>query len=91
MKTRNYLFCLLFATILAAVVSGPVLFAFGDIVADEPGETASREPAGPLPIIEVEETTHDFGFVAAGECLTHVFRVRNTGKADLMIEKVKGG
>jgi len=37
------------------------------------------------------ETLYDAGTVEAGADLTHTFRVKNLGKADLLIESVKPG
>lgn len=37
------------------------------------------------------ETTYNAGTVPAGTEITHTFRVVNTGKADLVIERVKPG
>ena len=35
------------------------------------------------------ETTHDFGQLRSNKSVTHEFRVRNTGDADLLIEKIR--
>jgi len=39
----------------------------------------------------LEETTHDFGEVKAGTALRWSFKVKNTGKADLLINSVTPG
>jgi len=45
----------------------------------------------PHPLINFEELTHDFGSRISGDELHHVFLFENTGDADLVIERVKGG
>jgi Protein of unknown function (DUF1573) len=46
---------------------------------------------GPHPLIDFEEQIHDFGNQISGDELKHVFNFRNTGDADLVINRVKGG
>lgn len=41
-----------------------------------------------VPDIEFEEVIYDFGEVYEGEVLTHIFKFKNVGKAELNIEKV---
>ncbi|MBT30121.1 MAG: hypothetical protein CMO01_10720 [Thalassobius sp.] len=38
---------------------------------------------------EFEETVHDFGTIAKGEVVKHVFKFKNTGEAPLMISDIK--
>jgi hypothetical protein len=40
------------------------------------------------PQIVVESPTHDFGEVETGKPLKWAFKIRNTGKADLIIQNV---
>lgn len=40
--------------------------------------------------IEFKETTYDFGKVKEGDTVSHVFKVRNSGKEPLLIYKVVG-
>jgi len=47
---------------------------------------ASRdENATVFPVIEFEETAHDFGNIPRGTEVEHVFKFKNTGKAPLVI------
>jgi hypothetical protein len=46
---------------------------------------------GRAPVAEISETTFDFGEVFEQDEYRHVFKVRNRGKADLIIEDVKPG
>ncbi len=39
--------------------------------------------------IEFVETTHDFGKVKEGEKVVHVYEFKNTGDADLLLQKVR--
>ena len=41
-----------------------------------------------MPVIEFEETTHDFGRIIQGEKVSYTFKFKNIGKADLLISKV---
>ena len=44
-----------------------------------------------VPVIEVEDPTHDFQQVTEGATIKHDFRVFNRGKAPLEIKSVKPG
>ena len=50
----------------------------------------SDQPAA-APKMVIDGTAHDFGKVKAGAALTHTFKVKNTGKADLNIQSVTPG
>ena len=43
------------------------------------------------PKMVIDSTAHDFGKVKAGVALTHTFKVKNVGTADLNIESVTPG
>ncbi|MHC1742036.1 MAG: DUF1573 domain-containing protein [Syntrophobacteraceae bacterium] len=43
------------------------------------------------PSIQIAEKSHNFGEVAEGSEITHVFAVKNTGKAPLQITQVRPG
>ncbi|MEK6300451.1 MAG: DUF1573 domain-containing protein [Acidobacteriota bacterium] len=43
---------------------------------------------GPQPQLVIESLTHDFGELKSGTPLRYAFKVKNTGKADLVIESV---
>ncbi|ADR21902.1 hypothetical protein MATR_04650 [Marivirga tractuosa] len=48
-------------------------------------KTPNQKPEGPLPSMEFEEKTHDFGTITEGEVVTKVFKFKNTGEAPLII------
>ena len=53
-------------------------------------ETKSKVVAtGDQPRIQFEETVYDWGTVYQNEKVPHVFKFKNVGKADLVIENVK--
>ncbi len=52
---------------------------------------AKPKPGGPQPKIQFTETVYDWGTVYQDEKVIHVFKFRNTGKADLNIGNVKSG
>lgn len=57
------------------------------------GETATTEVAvavGEEPVMTFEESEFDFGDIAQGEKVEHVFTFTNTGKSDLLITDAKG-
>jgi len=43
-----------------------------------------------LPEIKFEEETHDFGRISQGEKVTHAFKFKNTGNANLIISSANG-
>src|SRR6185369_8117417 len=47
---------------------------------------AETKPEGPLPVIEFDTMEHDFGTVTEGQKVIHVYKVKNTGKAPLIIQ-----
>jgi hypothetical protein len=72
--------CLLAALLLASCKGGK-----------EGAPAADAKPAGTgSPKIVAVESAFDFGKVKQGDEVTHVFKIRNEGTADLMIEKAKG-
>jgi len=52
-----------------------------------PGSATS----GPTPLLVIESMTHDFGEVKSGSPLRYAFKIRNEGKADLLINSVTPG
>lgn len=48
-------------------------------------------PSGPAPLLVIESFTHDFGEVKSGSPLRYAFKIRNEGKADLLINSVSPG
>jgi len=53
--------------------------------------TAVGAQDGDQPTIIIEEMRHELGKQYEREVFRHKFKVKNTGKADLRIEKVKPG
>ena len=52
---------------------------------------ATRAQEGPLPLAVIEEMRHDMGEVFEQDKYLHVFKVRNSGNAELQIISVKPG
>jgi hypothetical protein len=48
-------------------------------------------PAGAAPLLVIESFTHDFGEVKPGTALRYAFKIKNQGKADLLINNVSPG
>lgn len=48
-------------------------------------------PSGAVPVLTIESFTHDFGEVKPGDPLRYTFKVKNEGKADLLINSVTPG
>jgi hypothetical protein len=44
------------------------------------------KPEGPLPVIEYDKTSHDFGPIKEGDKVSHTYQVKNTGQAPLIIQ-----
>jgi hypothetical protein len=53
-------------------------------------EKKSNEPPA-LPKLMLESFSHDFGQVKAGTPLKYTFKIKNAGKADLLIKSVNPG
>lgn len=49
----------------------------------------ATKPEGPIPVIEWIDTEHDFGTIAEGEKVTHVYTFKNTGAVPLILESVR--
>ena len=56
----------------------------------KPAEGQSTE-TGSQPRLVLESATHDFGELKSGTPLRYAFKIKNTGKADLVIESVSPG
>ena len=51
-----------------------------------------KQPPGSIkPVIEITNTTYDFGEIYKQDKYLHAFTVHNRGNADLVIEEVKPG
>jgi hypothetical protein len=62
-----------------------------ETVASPSGDQPKPEVTGPQPKIEFEETVYDWGQVYQDAKVIHIFKFKNTGEADLTIDKVKSG
>ncbi len=102
-RTGTFLFILCLAAVFSACSGkqnghetmpqtadpGPIVKA-GEVVASPAqGEQAPGDQEAKTPVIVFESTEFDFGAVDQGEKVEHVFKFRNTGNADLHIEKVR--
>jgi Protein of unknown function (DUF1573) len=56
-----------------------------------PVETPAAEtkPEGPLPIMQLETTEHDFGTIKEGDVVEYVYKIKNTGEAPLIIQSAQ--
>jgi uncharacterized protein DUF1573 len=54
-------------------------------------EKEQPKPNEDRPKLAIEGFTHDFGEVKAGEPLRYAFKIKNEGKADLLILTVSPG
>jgi len=74
-------------TTLALVATGAFLVCGSPLWA----QTGTKPSAAKLPRIEVSETRFDFGRVAQGSSISHVFWLKNVGADTLRITDVKPG
>jgi len=56
-----------------------------------PHQPDAGNGSGSAPLMVIDSFTHDFGEVKAGTPLRYVFKVKNQGKADLLINNVSPG
>ena len=78
MKLRKIVFAIAVATLLAMPVAGQE-------------KSTPPDSSAAAPKMVIESLTHDFGEVKAGTPLRHAFKVKNIGKADLLIQSVSPG
>ncbi|MEI7725174.1 MAG: DUF1573 domain-containing protein [Bacteroidota bacterium] len=87
-------FALFISFIALLIVSGcksDGLNGQGDISADlvnNPNSASGTVDKGSLPVIQFEESEHDFGRIIEGESVSYDFKFKNTGKSDLIIAEV---
>jgi hypothetical protein len=48
-----------------------------------------EKPEGPLPVAQFEKIEHDFGTISEGQKVTHVYKIKNTGEAPLIIQSAQ--
>jgi hypothetical protein len=51
----------------------------------------ASSPAQAQPVIACDKPEHNFGTVAQGGEVEHIFKIRNKGKDVLKIERARGG
>ena len=83
MKLRK----LISAIALAALLVMPAAARQNQSQPQQNGGSASSA----TPLMAIDSFTHDFGEVKAGTPLRHAFKIRNQGKADLLINNVSPG
>ncbi len=54
------------------------------------GEQAASADAAKVPKIASAQPTFNFGKIKQGKTVEHIFKLKNEGKADLIIERAKG-
>ena len=59
-------------------------------IVNNPASASGTPEDAKLPAFEFEDTTFDFGTLHTGESITHEYRFKNTGKADLLIAEAHG-
>jgi hypothetical protein len=50
---------------------------------------AEEKPEGPLPVMEFEQTDHDFGTIVEGQKVSYIYKIKNTGQAPLIIQSAQ--
>lgn len=58
-------------------------------VAEAPVAEPEVKPEGPLPVLEFEKVSHDFGTINEGAKVTYTYKFKNTGQAPLIIQDAK--
>jgi hypothetical protein len=56
-----------------------------------PTQPNGGHESGSVPVMVIDSFTHDFGEVKAGTPLRFAFKIKNQGKADLLINNVSPG
>jgi hypothetical protein len=56
-----------------------------------PNQPNGGSASNAAPLMVIDSFTHDFGEVKAGTPLRYAFKVKNQGKADLLINNVSPG
>ena len=57
----------------------------------QPNQTVDQPADSLVPFLVIDSATHDFGELKSGTPLRYAFKIKNTGKADLIIESVSPG
>lgn len=64
-----------------------LLIAFSAAASAQTAATATTAPA--IEVVQIKETTHDFGKIPQGRPATYVFEVQNIGKEPLKLDNVQ--
>jgi hypothetical protein len=59
------------------------------VTPDATATTPEEKPEGPLPVAQFEKIEHDFGTINEGQKVTHIYKVKNTGEAPLIIQSAQ--
>ena len=65
------------------------LFLLVIILLSTVGLPQAQEESNDVPIMEIEESVHDFGVVPEGEVVNHEYTIYNRGTAVLEIQKIE--
>lgn len=57
---------------------------------DNPNTASGNKDDKPMPVVEFEKESHDFGKITQGEKVSYSFKFKNTGKANLLIASAQG-
>ena len=70
-----------------------IALMLGEAAAQEKQQPTQPNGAGPSSgaVLVIDSFTHDFGEVKAGTPLRYAFKIKNQGKADLLINSVSPG
>ena len=85
---------LLLVGAVVATMAGWAVYSHGPVFRPKPAvqahaEHAHAEHAAPPKIVAVQ-ASHDYGKVEQGKTVEHVFKLRNNGGSELIIERAKG-
>ena len=89
MKTPQFLLLFLFSVAISCNSSSDDKAITTDLVASPLTANQSAKTVA-VPVVEMKETSYDFGEMQQGESVTHDFVLKNTGEADLIISAAKG-
>ena len=57
--------------------------------ASQPASPTEEKPEGPLPVAVFDNIDHDFGTINEGQKVIHIYKVKNTGEAPLIIQSAQ--
>jgi len=89
MKTPQFLLLFLFSVAISCNSSSDDKAITTDLVASPLTANQSAKTVA-VPVVEMKETSFDFGEMQQGESVSHDFVLKNTGEADLIISAAKG-